>query len=150
MRLRIALGAAGVLLGLFGAFRLLTQIDSPDLVQLAIWLVAALVLHDGVLSPAIVAVGAALTRVPARARSALQGGLIAGSLVTVIALPLIRREGTQPGSKAILRQDFTANLAILLGVVAAGAVAWYVVLVVREHAAASGGESRAGTAPPSV
>ena len=131
MRLRIALGAAGVALGLFGVFRLLTQIDSPDLVQLAIWLVAALVLHDGVLSPVILAVGAVLTRVPARARAALQGGLIAGALVTVVALPLIRREGTQPDSKAILQQNFTANLAILLAVVAVAAVGYYVVLVVR-------------------
>ncbi len=135
MRLRLALGALGVALGLFGVFRLLTQVDPADLVQLAIWLVAALILHDGVLSPAILAVGAVLTRIPPRARGALQGGLIAGSLITVIALPLIHRENTQPVAKAILQQDFTANLAILLGLVAAGSVATYLTQLVRQHRA---------------
>ena len=131
MRLRIALGGVGVLLGLYGVFRLLTQIDVPDLVQLAIWLVAALVLHDGVLSPLLLAVGAFLSRVPPRARTALQGGLVVGGLVTVIALPMIHREYSQPASKGILEQNFTANLGILLALVAAGAVAVYVVLLLR-------------------
>ncbi|WP_375499096.1 hypothetical protein [uncultured Jatrophihabitans sp.] len=135
MRLRIALGALGVAFGLFGVFRLLTQLDTADLVQLAIWLVAALVLHDGVLSPIIVAVGVVVSRIPSRARAALQGGLIAGGLITVVAVPMIHRAYTQPASKAILRQNFTANLGILLAVVAAGAVAFYVIALVRDRRA---------------
>ncbi len=131
MRFRIALGGVGLLLGLFGVFRLLTQIAVSDLVQLAFWLIAALVLHDGILAPLIVAVGAGLTHVPPRARTALQGGLVAGALVTVIALPLIHRAYSQPASKAILRQNYTANLGILLAVVAAGAVIVYAAQTVR-------------------
>jgi hypothetical protein len=131
MRLRIALGAAGIALGLFGIVRLLTQIDVPNLVQLLIWLVAALVLHDGVLSPLLLAVGSVLARMPARARGVLQGALVTGGLVTVIALPMVHRAYSQPASKAILQQDFTANLGILLALVAAGAVAVYVGQLVR-------------------
>ena len=132
MRVRIALGSAGVALGLFGVFRLLTQIHGADLVQLAIWLVAALVLHDGVLAPIIVGVGAVLAHVPARARTALNALSPAlYGLVTVIALPLIHRAYSQPASKAILQQDYTANLGVLLAVVAAVALAGYAVLTVR-------------------
>jgi hypothetical protein len=131
MRLRIALGAAGIALGLFGIVRLLTEIDIPNLVQLLIWLVAALVLHDGILSPLLLAVGSVLARMPARARGVLQGALVIGGLVTVIALPMVHRAYSQPASKAILQQDFTANLGILLALVAAGAVAVYVVQLVR-------------------
>ena len=131
MRLRIALGAAGLALGLYGIFRLLTEIDIPNLVQLVIWLIAALVVHDGILSPLLLAVGSVLARMPARARAVLQGALVSGGLVTVIALPMVHRAYSQPASKAILQQDYTANLGILLALVAAGAVAVYVVQLVR-------------------
>src|SRR5439155_10615261 len=49
--IRWLLGVAGVLLALFGVFRLLTQIPAGNLLALVVWLVAALVLHDGVLAP---------------------------------------------------------------------------------------------------
>ncbi|WP_375481301.1 hypothetical protein [uncultured Jatrophihabitans sp.] len=131
MRTRIALGVLGVALGLFGVFRLLTQIDTPDLIQLLIWLVVAVALHDGVLSPVLLAVGAALARIPARARAVLQAALVVGALITVIALPLIHRAYTLPSQKAILRQDYGANLGILLAIVAGGALLLYAFRVVR-------------------
>ena len=131
MKIRIALAAVGILLALFGVFRLLTQIDTPDLIQLLIWLVVAVALHDGVLSPLLLAVGSVLSQVPARARSALQAALIVGGLITVIALPLIHRAYTLPPQKAILRQNYSANLGILLSIVAGGALLLYVVRVAR-------------------
>jgi hypothetical protein len=133
MRLRLTIGAAGVLLGLFGLFRLLTQIPAGDLVMLFVWLVGALVIHDGILSPAVVAVGAAVAQLPVRARRYLQGALVSGALVTVIALPLIHRENTQPGVKALLRQDYAAHLGLLLGLIGAGALALYALRVVRDR-----------------
>ena len=51
MRTRLLIGGAGVLLGLFGVFRLVTQIPSDDLIALFVWLVAALLVHDGLVSP---------------------------------------------------------------------------------------------------
>ena len=40
---RIILAASGILLGLFGIFRLLTQISGHSLLALAIWLACALI-----------------------------------------------------------------------------------------------------------
>lgn len=132
MRVRLLLGAAGILLGLFGVFRLLTQVPSGDLVALAEWLVGALVLHDAVLSPLIVGVGWLLARtVRPRARRWVQGALIAGGVVTVIAMPLIHRQGTQPASKAILRRDYGTNLLGLLAVVAGVALVGYLIDTMR-------------------
>lgn len=132
MRTRLLLGAAGVLLGLFGVFRLLTQVSSSDLVALAEWLVGALVLHDAVLSPLIVGVGWVLARtVRPRARRWIQAALVAGGIVTVIALPLIHRQGTQPDSKAILRRDYGTNLLVLLAVVAGVALVGYLIDTMR-------------------
>ncbi len=124
-RYRISLCVAGGLLLTFGVFRLITQLDAGDLFVLGIWLVAAVVLHDGLIAPITIGVGVALTRVPPRGRRYLQGALLVAALITVIAVPLIGRRGTQPESKAILLRDYGANLALLLGLTAAVALVLY-------------------------
>lgn len=134
MRVRVALGAAGLLLGLFGVFRLVTDVPPATLIVLAFWLIGALVIHDGMLSPLIVSISWVLARtVPPRARRYLQFALIVGGLVTVIALPMIHRQKVGPVQKALLRQDFTANLTIILAVVAVLSLAAYAVRVVRDR-----------------
>ncbi len=130
---RIALGLAGALLLTFGVFRLVTELDTGDLFALVLWLAAAVALHDGLIAPITVGTGVALTRVPPRARRYLQGGLIVGALITVIAIPLIARRGTQPESKAILLRDYGANLALLLGLTVAVALLLYAVRVLRHQ-----------------
>ena len=50
-RWRVILAVAGILLGLFGVGRLVTEIPSYSLKWLAVWLIAALLIHDGILSP---------------------------------------------------------------------------------------------------
>ena len=130
---RILLVATGIGVLLYGAGRVLLQTPPPSLVLLGIWLVAAVVIHDGLLSPLVVAVGAGLQRlVPDRARRHLQFALIAGGLVTVVAVPLIVYRGSQPASKALLLQDYGAHLTWLLGLIAAGTLVAYAVRVARD------------------
>lgn len=130
---RIGLGVAGILLGLYGAVNLLTGVDIGTLLVLALWLVGAVVIHDGVLSPAVLGVGWALHRwVPVRARQYVQAGLIAGGLITVVAIPMILQQGAEPASKALLRQNFGGNLTLLLGVVAAASLVLYAARVARD------------------
>jgi len=130
---RIALAAAGGLLLIFGVFRLVTELDTGDLVVLGLWLAAAVALHDGLIAPIVVGTGVLLTGVPARARRYVQGALIVGALITVIAMPLIGRQDSQPASKAILLRDYATNLSLLLGMTAAVALALYAVRVLRSH-----------------
>jgi hypothetical protein len=107
-------GAAGLALLLFGAFRLVTQVPPRGLIGLAGWLGAALLLHDGVLAPLTAVTGLVLRRtVRPRARRYVQGGVVAAIGVSVIAVPLILRRGTQPAPKALLRQDYAVHLAWL-------------------------------------
>ena len=100
-RWRAVLAVAGILLGLFGFGRLVTQVPVHSLIGLAIWLVAALIIHDGIASPLIIAVGALLAGVPPRGRRYLQAGMITGVMITVVAAPMIVRQDSQPLSKAI-------------------------------------------------
>ena len=134
----MVLGVAGILLGLFGIGRLVSQVPVSSLIGLAVWLVAALVIHDGIASPLVIALGALLARVPPRGRRFLQAALIAGAMITVIAVPMIARQGSQPVSKSILNQNFGGNLTLLLGLVAAVTLAAYAVRVAQDRAPSSG------------
>ena len=131
---RIVLGVVGVGIGTYGISQLLTQIPRQTLMLLALWLIAALIIHLGLLSPAIVGVGAALRRyVPDRGRRYLQFGLIMAAMVTVIAVPLIYRAHTQPPAKALLLQDFGINLTVLLAAIGSGTLIAYAVRVARDR-----------------
>ncbi len=131
---RIVLTATGLALALFGVFRLVTEIPLLNLLFLALWLAAAIAIHDGVLSPAVVAVGWTLRRfVPDRARRYLQIALIASGLVTVVALPMIFLRGSQPAVKALLLRDYAGNLSLLIGLIAAAALALYALRVARDR-----------------
>lgn len=147
-RWRIALGTAGILLGLFGVFRLVTQIPLADDVVLALWLIAAVIIHDGVLTPIVLAVGWAVARVvPARGRRYLQAALIAGVPATVIAIPMIYRRGSQPKSKAILQQNYFGNLTLLLAIIASLSLLAYAIHVAGDHRR---GRSRSSVSPRSA
>ena len=129
---RISLATCGVLLGLYGTFRLLTNVGFVELLVLAAWLIGAVVIHDGLLSPAVLAVGWFLAqRVPPRARRYLQGFLVVGGLLLVVAIPLMLRRDSQPVSKAMLQQNYGGNLSFLLALAAALSLLLYAVRVAR-------------------
>ena len=132
-RWRYALFAAGVLLLLYGGVRLVAEVPAA-LPGLALWMVGIAVIHDGLLSPVVVGVGWLLARtVPPSGRRYLQAALVVGGLITIITIPLIARRGTQPPAKALLLQNYGANLAILLGLVAALNLAAYLVTAARDR-----------------
>lgn len=138
LQARIIFAIAGIALGLFGIFRLLTQIPGPSLLLLAIWLVGALIIHDGLLSPAVVGVGWLLHRfVPDRARRYLQAGLIMSAIATVIAVPMIYLRDSQPPSKALLAQNYGGNLLVIIAIIAVVTAISYAARVVRDRSAST-------------
>jgi uncharacterized PurR-regulated membrane protein YhhQ (DUF165 family) len=131
---RIILATVGILLLLYGIVRLLINIPNQELLWVALWLVAALIIHDALIAPGVVGVGWLLRRfLPDRARRFVQTGLIAAAAVTVIAIPMIIREGSQPPQKTLLIQNYAANLALLLGIIAGVTLAAYAVRVARDR-----------------
>jgi hypothetical protein len=128
---RIILATAGLLLG---AFRLLTEIPTGSLIRVGIWLLAALIIHDAVISPGVVGVGWTLRRnVPDRGRQYLQWALIMIAVVTVIALPMIFLRGSQPPVKALLLRDYATNLTLLIGLIAAVTAVSYAMRVLGDR-----------------
>ena len=130
---RLVLGILGVLVVLYGIVNLLVHIPIQTLAWVAVWMVAAVLIHHGVVSPVVIAVSSLLRRlIPDRGRRYLQATLIAAVPVTVIAIPLIYRQGSQPPSKALLLQNFTANLGVLLGIIGAACLVGYAIRVARK------------------
>lgn len=131
---RIILAIAGIGLGLFGVFRLVTEIPVHNLLVLALWMLAALAIHDGVLSPTVVAVSGVLRRrVPDRGRRFLQIALIMSAVITVIAIPMIFLRGSQPAAKTLLLRNYGANLSLLIGIIAVITLILYAVRVARDR-----------------
>jgi hypothetical protein len=140
---RIGLAALGIATVAYGVGRLFTQIPPHSLMLLAGWLIVALLIQDGLVSPLVVAVGWTLRRLaPARGRRYLQAALIVSAVVTVLAVPMIYRANRQPPSKAILRQNFGANLGLLLAVVAVTTLIAYAIRVAHDA------RERPSTPPP--
>ncbi|MEO8329785.1 MAG: hypothetical protein ABI586_07275 [Candidatus Nanopelagicales bacterium] len=138
MRLRLPLAIAGIALGLFGVFRLLTEVPADLLVVLLVWLIAALIIHDGIVSPLIVAAGWCLARlVPPRARRYVQFTFIVAAMLTVVAIPLIYREDTQPRAESMLLQNYVGNLTLLIALVAALSLLAYAIRVARDNSPTS-------------
>ncbi len=106
--LRYGLGALGVALVGLGAWLVAAE---PDPLGVSVWLAGALVLHDGILAPLVLAVG--LLLVGRRRRGPLRGALLVAGSVVLVTLPLLVRPGAPPNPSA-LPLPYGRNLAIVL------------------------------------
>ena len=133
---RITLVVACIALASFGVFRLLSEIPTHSLLVLAVWLIAALVIHDAIFAPSVVGVGWLLRRhVPDRGRRYLQIAVIMIALITVIAVPMIFLRGSQPVAKALLLRNYAANLILIIGIIAAVTLILYAIRAARDRSA---------------
>lgn len=107
--LRAALGAAGLLLLGVGARHLARLRDPLDALE---WLAGAVLLHDAVLAPLIMAAGLLVTALPAR--RVLRAVLMTGGALTLVALPALLRPGP-PANPSVLPLPYGRNLLLLLG-----------------------------------
>ena len=82
---RLGLGAVGLAMGVYGAWLVLSR--GHDLLDLVIWLGAGVVLHDAVLSMAVLATGAlAMRALPRVARAPAAVGFVVLGSVTLCPL----------------------------------------------------------------
>jgi hypothetical protein len=96
-----------------------------------VFLIGVLVAHDGILSPITIGAGVVLGRlVPPRGRAYVQGALIAGLAVTIVAFPLVLGRGRAADNPSLLPLDYGRGLlevyAVIVVVAAglAGSRAW--------------------------
>jgi hypothetical protein len=120
---RAVIGAVGVVVGLFGAWFLLTRQDLDQLVSAATWLVVGVVLHDGVLAGATLLLGAvALRLLPHAVRAPAVVAFVVLGSVTLLAVPVLGRFGERPDNVTLLDRDYTAGWLVLALLTAAAVV----------------------------
>jgi hypothetical protein len=113
-RARLVLGAVGVLLGLYGAWLLLSR--GHDLGDVAVWLAGGVVLHDAVLSVVLLVLGVVVVRVlpPVAQAPAVVGFVVLGS-ATLLALPVLGRFGARTDNATLLDRNYLAGWLVLAG-----------------------------------
>ncbi|MFG3281925.1 hypothetical protein [Streptomyces sp. NPDC048111] len=116
--MRTVLGAAGLALMAFGGLLIWDQTTHWDVL---IWLAGAVVLHDGVIAPLVLAVGLLLGGLSARSRGLVRGTLLTAGCLVLIALPVLLRP-LPTANPSVLPLDYVRGLLISLAVVAALAV----------------------------
>ncbi|OEI67302.1 hypothetical protein [Curtobacterium sp. ER1/6] len=132
---RIVLVVLGVLVMAFGAYVLVTTVRPNRIGGLATWLLAAVVLHDAVLSPFVVAVGLLLRRTGRRlgvgVLVVVQAAVVLGSVLALVVLPEIAAKHHGQKNPTVLPFDYTTRLLVVEGVLLAVVVVALVVGVVR-------------------
>jgi hypothetical protein len=118
MKTRLLLGALGLASMGIGTSILLTDPYIRRPVTVVWWLAGAVALHDGLLVPLVLGIGALL-----RPRGALRAGLVTAACVTLVALPVLV---APPAANPTVRPlDYPRGLLVALAAVAvATAVAW--------------------------
>lgn len=119
---RVSLGLLGVIVTSVGA-ALLLGLGVDNLVAATVWLVAGVVVHDAVIGPLLIALGAAHPGGKRWAAPLIQAGIVLAT-VTVVAIPVLGRFGARTDNPTLLDRNYVAGwlslAAITLG--AAGIV----------------------------
>ena len=116
MRLRVLLGGLGVLVGVYGAWLLLTRQDSDQLLSAAIWLGGGVVRHDFVLAPVVlglVFIGALV--IPSSARVPAVTGLVVLGAATLLAIPVLTGFGDRSTTDALLDRNYWVSWLVVAG-----------------------------------
>jgi hypothetical protein len=135
----IAIGLAGLF---FGAL-ILVQKERPDqILGVIVWIGAAIIVHDGILSPLLLLLDVwmrrAGRRIPYAVLAIIQGGIVVGAIMSMLVLPEIYKKSLGTKNPTILPLDYGVNLALFwlaVSVLTAAACALY---LRRAHTRASG------------
>jgi hypothetical protein len=123
VRTRVLLGAAGVVVGAYGAYLLLSRQEGEQLTSAAIWLASGVVIHDFVIAPLVVAVVALGARVlPAPARVPAVVGMVVLGTVTAFAIPVLTRFGNKVDDDGLLDRSYVTSWLVVAAVVLLGVV----------------------------
>ncbi|MFJ6050658.1 hypothetical protein [Streptomyces sp. NPDC092307] len=126
MAFRYTVGGIGVAVLAYGGFLLVRE---PAPLRIALWLAGGVLVHDGLIAPSIVGVGALCAAAGLRLRGVPRAALIVAGSLTVIALPPLLRPGGV-ANPSVLPLDYPRNWLLAMAAIGvltagyAGARAW--------------------------
>jgi hypothetical protein len=121
-RWQVALVIVGIGFLVLGGLVMLTDVPPRRYLGVVIWLAGAIVVHDLVIAPLVIAVGLLMRRAGRRLSFAvvaiIQVGVVVSAIVSLIVVPEAVKRTIGVANPTVLPLDYWANLAIFLGVVA--------------------------------
>ncbi|MEP7738654.1 MULTISPECIES: hypothetical protein [Nocardioides] len=117
---RLVLGGVGALVTAYGAWLLWSRREPADVLDAAVWAGGAVLVHDVVLSVALLLLGLVVSRVvPPLARGPVVAGAVVLGALTLVAVPVLGGFGrtTDPTNQTLLDRDYTLGWLGLVGLV---------------------------------
>lgn len=112
---RIVLGSIGIGLCAIGAASALTDLAPGQLIGLAVWLAAAVVVHDGIIAPATAGLSTLLERRGSRLRAASRGvirvGFVVAAVLSLVVVPQVVAQSFGNPNPTVLPGPYAARLA---------------------------------------
>lgn len=134
---RVALIAVGLALLGFGGIVFLLDVNPAHYPGVAVWLAAAIVLHDGIAALAVFGATVLVRRahgIPFVVRAIVLGAAAVALIVTVLVLPAFLALALGPANPSVMPLDYAGNLLLFhAGLVAATVVAIVIALVLRRR-----------------
>jgi hypothetical protein len=128
---RIVLVWVGVAVIALGAYTMVTTLKPNRILGLATWLLGAVILHDAILSPFVVAVGLVLRRAGRSLRLwvlvVVQAAIVLGAVLLSTVLPEIAAKHHGQKNPTVVPFDYVTRLAIVEGALVLVVVAALVV-----------------------
>ncbi|MGL5864491.1 MAG: hypothetical protein ACRCYX_01285 [Dermatophilaceae bacterium] len=112
--LRVVLAVAGAAGAGYGIL-LLGRLDPAQVVGVAHWVAGGVVVHDGLLAPVVVALGALVAAfAPGWLRMPLLRALVVLGPLTLVAVPVLGRFGAKPDNPTLLDRPYLAGYGALV------------------------------------
>jgi hypothetical protein len=147
--MRTVLVAVGVAVVAYGGWLLVSTQEWADVRGVVLWAAVAVLVHDAVLAPVVLALAWVAGRVLRPDRDPRRRTVAAAATVVLVllgpvslaAIPVLGRYGAEPGNPTLLGRDYTAGwLAVaLVSVVAATVLALSGLLSEEDRGRSSGG-----------
>jgi len=136
--------AAGGLVMAFGGWGLLGHAEATMPAAWARWLAAALLIHDLLVAPALLAAGWLVGHLSGGWRAPVRAALVVSATVVLVTLPAFLGDGrtTQPGNASVLPNHYGRSLALMLVPV------WAVAILDAARRTRRAGSRRRGRRPP--
>lgn len=126
MRARAAIVGVGLVVGAYGAWLLLragSERGWGELLDVAVWLLAGVVVHDALLAPLVVVLGAVgVGLLPRRWRGVAAGAALVWGSVTLLAVPVLGRFGARADNPTLLDRPYLLGWLGFTAVVVVAAV----------------------------
>lgn len=111
---RLLVGLVGLVVCMYGGSLLLAQ-GQDNVISTLTWLVAGVLIHDGLVVPVTLGIAGMLVLIRDQLPGPLVVGLVVLTTTTVVAVPVLGRFGARPDNPTLLDRNYTTGWIVFAG-----------------------------------